>query len=92
MAKNKITIESNDKGHFIIKGSIRQPTLNEAVNILLDKGFEGGYIVCVYASEYISDDDCKSITLIPYEEKCPICGHEYDVFGDYCPICKREWS
>jgi len=44
------------------------------------------------------DDDgkLKELVLWSYEGgtgdgSCPICGHEHDLSGDKCPVCKKPW-
>lgn len=93
--RNKLTYEEIDNG-FVVTGSLRQPTIVEAINFLVEKScnFEGSFVIGVQITgEYIPPEDVRSIRLYEFSsEFCPVCGKPHDLFSEKCPICYKRWE
>lgn len=96
MAINKITHSWNeDCTGLIFTGSLRQPTPIEIHNYCLDKRlpFSGVYVIAArLGDDWIPPENAKSLELIEFGEKCPVCGKAFAFDTDICPICHKRWD
>lgn len=94
MAKNIITVEYTDTG-YLFTGSSRQPTPIEISNHCHEKHIhiEGIFITAVrITGNYIPPEDVKTVELIEFGERCPVCSKELDLSGVTCPTCGKRWD
>ena len=105
MARFKIksyTREQSERDPHIIlhkfEGNIRQPTIVEANNYLVDAYPHysiNGIPVWAhgdYGEYWLDPDEWKTLVLYEYDDfgmHCPICGHERDMCGSKGPVCLR---
>lgn len=103
MAKNKLSHkvycdEKHDINNIIeITGSIRQPTLVEAQNYILENGlsdFIGLKVAAASGGELIPPEEARTLALYTYGygQGCPICNHMENLKLDHCPVCLKKWS
>lgn len=108
MARNKITFETeyrNGRMLYHFTGNKRQPTIVEAYDFLVENRLfneinDSFGVACIdlYEKDWLPPEEACTLTFEGYDGgtggsgSCPICGHERDLSGDYCPICKRKWQ
>lgn len=107
MARNKITFEyehgDDHRNTYYFTGSIRQPTLVEIMNFIMDNHLQdeiddyfGVAPVNMKNQEYRPPEENLTVILYGYDGgngdgSCPICGHERDMTGEFCPVCEKRW-
>lgn len=93
---NKITHSwTEDCTGLVFTGSVRQPTLVEIHNYMQEKRLpvEGVFVVCArLGDEWLAPENNRSVTLVEFDDHCPVCGKPYDFSTDECPLCHRGWN
>ena len=94
MARNTITALPTDHG-YLFEGSQRQPTIVEISNFCHENHIyiEGVYITAVrITGGYLPPEYVKTVELIEFGERCPVCAKELDLSGVSCPTCGKRWE
>ncbi len=106
MPQNKITFRKDWDGRweYYFIGSLRQPTLVEARNYIVEKRLQddvddyfGIAHISLKCENWAPPEENKTLVLYGYDGgsgdgTCPVCGHERDMGSEVCPVCLRPWD